>query len=55
LKAIKGFPFENKVRFQILILVQNCKIPIKEASYNIYFNNGLEITYIEEENLADVA
>jgi hypothetical protein len=46
LKAIKGFAFEDKVGFQILILAQNCKMLIKEASYNIYFNNGLEITNI---------
>jgi hypothetical protein len=25
---------------------------VKDVSYNIYFNNGLEITNIQEENLA---
>jgi hypothetical protein len=46
LKAIKGFAFVNKVGFQILILVQNCRMPIKDVSYNICFNNGFEITNI---------
>jgi hypothetical protein len=55
LKAIKGFAFEDKVGFQILILVQNCKMHVKDVNYNICFNNGLEITNIQEENLADVA
>jgi len=41
--------------FQILILVQNCKMLVKDVSYNICLNNGLEITNIRKENLANVA
>jgi len=54
LKAIKGFSFEHKVGFQILILVQNCRMHVKDVSYNICFNSGLEITNIQEEILANV-